>query len=120
MFAAMRLAANLARLVRDDPAALSARDVVRAATIEGASALGLGDRIGTIEVGREADLIALDLRAPHLVPIHDPYTSVVFSAGRSDVRHVLVAGQPVVIDRQPTRVDADDVMAAAIRLVEDS
>lgn len=120
MFAAMRLAANLARLVSEDPAALSARDVVRAATIEGASALGLGDRIGTVEVGKEADLIALDLRAPHLVPVHDPYTSVVFSAGRSDVRHVLVAGQPVVIDRQPTRVDADDVMAAAIHLVEGS
>ena len=118
MFAAMRLAANLARLVRDDPAALSARDVVRAATLEGARALSLGDRIGTIEVGKEADLIALDLRSPHLVPVHDPYTSVVFSAGRSDVRHVLVAGAPVVIDRQPTRVEADDVMAAALRVVE--
>lgn len=118
MFSAMRLAANLARLIRRDPAALSARDVVRAATVEGALALGLGDRIGTVEVGKEADLIALDLRTPHLVPVHDPYTSVVFSAGRSDVRHVLVAGVPVVIDRQPTRVDGDDVMAAAVQLVE--
>lgn len=118
MFAAMRLAANLARLVRNDPAALSACDVVRAATLDGARALGLGDRIGTVEVGKEADLIALDLRAPHLVPVHDPYTSVVFSAGRSDVRHVLVAGRPVVVDGQPTRVDTDDVMAAALRVVE--
>ena len=118
MFAAMRLAANLARLVRNDPAALSARDVVRAATIDGAHALGLGDRIGTVEAGKEADLIALDLRAPHLVPVHDPYTAVVFSAGRSDVRHVLVAGSPVVLDGQPTRVDTDDVMAAALRVVE--
>lgn len=118
MFAAMRLAANLARLVRNDPAALSARDVVRAATLDGAHALGLGDRIGTVEAGKEADLIALDLRAPHLVPVHDPYTSVVFSAGRSDVRHALVAGSPVVLDGQPTRVDTDDVMAAALRVVE--
>lgn len=118
MFAAMRLAANLARLVHDDPAAWSARDVVRAATIEGAFALGLGERIGTIEPGKEADLIAIDLRAPHLVPVHDPYTSVVFSAGRSDVRHVLVDGQPVVIDREPVRVDAVEVMAEAIRVVE--
>jgi 5-methylthioadenosine/S-adenosylhomocysteine deaminase len=118
MLAAMRLAANLARLVRNDPAALSARDVVSAATLDGARALGLGDRIGTVEVGKEADLIALDLRAPHLVPVHDPYTSVVFSAGRSDVRHVLVAGRPVVVDGQPTRVDTDDVMAAALRVVE--
>ena len=120
MFAAMRLAANLARLVRDDPAALSARDVVRAATIEGARALGLGDRIGTVEVGKEADLVALDLRAPHLVPVHDPYTSVVFSAGRSDVRHVLVAGRPVVVDREPVHVDRVEVMTAAADVVESS
>ena len=120
MFTAMRLAANLARLVHEDPAALSALDVVRAATIEGARALGLGDRIGTIEAGKEADLIALDLRAPHLVPVHDPYTSVVFSAGRSDVRHVLVAGRPVVIDREPVHVDPVEVMAEAVRIVEAS
>ena len=117
MFAAMRLTANLARLVRDDPAALSARDVIRAATVEGALAVGLGDRIGTVEVGKEADLIAIDLSAPHLVPIHDPYTSVVFSAGRSDVLHVFVAGEPVVIDRRSTRVDHGEVMAEALRVV---
>lgn len=120
MFAAMRLAANLARLVRADPAALSARDVVQAATIEGARALGLGDRIGTVEVGKEADLLALDLRAPHLVPVRDPYAAVVFSAGRSDVRHVFVAGQPVVIDGRSTLVDEAGVMADADRLVSGS
>lgn len=118
MFAAMRLAANLARLVREDPAAISSRDVVAAATIEGARALGLDDRIGTIEVGKEADLIALDLRAPHLVPVRDPYTTVVFSAGRSDVRHVVVAGDLVIQDRQPTRVSIDEIMAAAQERVE--
>ena len=118
MFAAMRLAANLARLVREDPAAISSRDVVAAATIEGARALGLGDRIGTIEVGKEADLIALDLRAPHLVPVRDPYTTVVFSAGRSDVRHVVVAGDLVIQDRRPTRVNIDEIMAAAQERVE--
>jgi 5-methylthioadenosine/S-adenosylhomocysteine deaminase len=120
MFAAMRLAANLARLVREDPAALSARDVVRAATIEGARALGLGDRIGTVEVGKEGDLIALDLRAPHLVPVRDPYTSVVFSAGRSDVRHVFVAGEAVVLDRRSTRVAEDAVMTQGTLLVNAS
>ena len=117
MFSVMRLAANLARLVRDDPAAISAQDVVAAATLEGARALGLGDRIGTVEVGKEADLIAIDLRAPHLVPVHDPYTTVVYAAGRSDVRHVVVAGEPVVVDRQPTRVSADEIMRAAEDLV---
>ena len=117
MFSVMRLAANLARLVRDDPAAISAQDVVAAATLEGARALGLGSRIGTVEVGKEADLIAIDLRAPHLVPVHDPYTTVVYAAGRSDVRHVVVAGEPVVVDCQPTRVSADEIMRAAEDLV---
>ncbi len=118
MFAVMRLAANLARLVRDDPAAISARDIVAAATLEGARALGLGDRIGTVEPGKEADLIAIDVRAPHLVPLRDPYTAVVYAAGRSDVRHVVVAGEPVIVDRVATRVDGDEIMRAARDLVE--
>lgn len=120
MFSAMRLAANLARLVQDDPAAISARDVVAAATLEGARAIGLGDHIGTIAPGKDADLVALDLRRPHLVPIHDPYTAVVYSAGRADVRHVLVAGEQVVADREPTRVSAHSVMADARALVGDT
>lgn len=117
MFAVMRLAANLARLVQDDPAAIASRDIVAAATLEGARALGMADRIGSVEVGKEADLIALDLRAPHLVPLHDPYTGVVFAAGRSDVRYTIVAGDVVIDDRRPTQVDADRVMEAAERLV---
>jgi 5-methylthioadenosine/S-adenosylhomocysteine deaminase len=117
MFAAMRLTANLARLVREDPAAISAREVVALATLEGARALGLEGRIGTIEVGKEADLVVLDLQAPHLLPVHDPYTLVVFSAGRGDVRDVLVAGSVVVRDREPTRVALADVMERAAEVV---
>lgn len=113
MFAVMRLAANLARLVRDDPAAISAMEVVRAATIDAARAMGMADRIGSLEVGKEADLILLDLRVPHLTPLHDPHTGLVYSAGRSDVRHVLVAGEPVVLDRIPTRIDLPTLLAEA-------
>lgn len=110
MFAVLRLAANLARLVHHDPAAISAADIVRMATLDGARAIGMGDRIGSIEVGKEADLIAIDTRVPHLTPLRDPHTSVVFSAGRSDVRHVWVAGEQVVADRVPTRVDVDALL----------
>ena len=113
MFAVMRLAANLARLVREDPAAISAADVVRMATLEGARAIGLGDRIGSIEVGKEADVIAIDTRVPHLTPLRDPHTSVVFSAGRSDVRHVWVAGEQVVVDRVPVHIDVPELLVAA-------
>ena len=117
MFAVMRLAANLSRLVRDDPASVESREVLAAATLEGARAIGLGDRIGTIEPGKEADLVVLDLRAPHLVPMRDPYTAIVYAAGRSDVRDVVVAGDVIVRNRRPTRVDANSVMDEAQRLV---
>ena len=117
MFAVMRLAANLARLVREDPAAISAEDVVRAATIHGAQALGLADRIGSLEVGKEADLIVVDAAAPHLTPLRDPFTALVFAAGRSDVRDVLVAGHVVVADRRPTRVDVGDIRTKALEHV---
>lgn len=112
MFAVMRLSANLARLVSKDPAAISARDIVRAATLDGARALGMSDRIGSLEVGKEADLILVDTRVPHLTPLHDPHTALVFAAGRSDVRTVVVAGRVVVDDRRVTTVDVDEVLTA--------
>ena len=111
MFTVMRLAANLARIVHHDPAAISAQDVVRMATLEGARALGMADRIGSVEVGKEADLIVLDTRVPHMSPMREPHTAVVFSAGRSDVRHVLVAGELVVTDRCSTRLDVQALLA---------
>lgn len=113
MFAVLRLAANLARLVHHDPAAISAEDIVRAATIDGAWAIGMADRIGSIEVGKEADLIIVDTSVPHLTPLHDPFTAIVYAAGRSDVRDVFVAGEQVITNRRPTKVDARQVMEAA-------
>ena len=71
MWQAMRQAALLARLTSDRPDVASATEVLRAATIEGARALGLGDVIGSVEVGKRADLVLVDLAAPHLTPVHD-------------------------------------------------
>jgi 5-methylthioadenosine/S-adenosylhomocysteine deaminase len=113
MFAVMRLAANLARLVREDPAAISAADIVRMATLDGARAIGIGDRVGSVEVGKEADLIVIDTAVPHLTPVRDPHTAVVFAAGRSDVRHVVVAGEVVIEDRRSARLDLPALLEAA-------
>ncbi|MDO8310278.1 MAG: amidohydrolase [Actinomycetota bacterium] len=113
MFAVMRQASNLARLVHHDPAAVSSRDIVLCATVGGARALRMEDRIGTVAAGQEADLVLVDTAVPHLTPVRDPYAAIVYSAGRSDVRHVLVAGEVVVRDREPTRVRTHDVIASA-------
>jgi 5-methylthioadenosine/S-adenosylhomocysteine deaminase len=119
MFNVMRLAANLARLVHHDPAAITAESIVHAATIDGARAMGLDDRIGSVEVGKEADLICVNTAVPHLTPLHDPFAALVFAAGRSDVQDVFVAGQHVIAGRRPTMVDAEEVMESARAHVED-
>jgi 5-methylthioadenosine/S-adenosylhomocysteine deaminase len=115
MFAVMRMASNLARLVRSDPAAIAASEIVRAATIDGATSLGMAERIGSLEVGKEADVISITLREPHMIPIRDPFTTIVYSAGRADVIHVFVAGEQVIDGRRPTKVDAKEIMRDALR-----
>ena len=113
MWQAMRQAALLARLTSGRPDVASATEVLRAATIEGARALGLGDVIGSVEVGKRADLVLVDLAAPHLTPVHDVPALLVFAAGRGDVTDVLVDGRPVVRDRRSTLLDTPDLLARA-------
>ena len=109
----MRQAALLAAHTAGDPAAVTPAEIVRAATIEGARALGLGDRVGSIEVGKEADVVLIDLEAPHLTPVHDAHALLVYAAGRGDVTDVFVAGERVVADRRSTRLDERAVVVRA-------
>ena len=108
MWQSMRLAAHLVAY-KNSPDRVSAKQIIRHATIEGANAVGLGDRIGSIEVGKEADIIALDLRALHLTPVHDVDALLVFAAGRSDVTDVWVSGMEVLKNRVLTKLDIADL-----------
>ncbi|MCL4775328.1 MAG: amidohydrolase family protein, partial [Burkholderiaceae bacterium] len=73
---------------------------LRAMTLDAARALGMDDRIGSIEVGKQADLVALDLSGAELAPVFDPVSHLVYCCGREHVRHVWVAGRHVVNKRQ--------------------
>lgn len=112
MWQVMRQAGLLARLTAGRPDVAPAKSIIRAATIDGADALGLASRIGSVEVGKEADLVLLDLDVPHLTPVHDPDALVVFAGGRGDVTDVFVAGRHVIADRQSTRVDQAELLVA--------
>ena len=105
----MRMAAHVVAL-RQSPADVDLVAIVRAATIEAALAVGLADRVGSIEIGKEADLIALYLRAAHLTPVHDLLALLVFAAGRCDVTDVWVAGEQVVADRTSTKINLSDLI----------
>lgn len=112
MFRTMRLAAQMAILASGAPDVLPARDIVAMATQEGARAAGLGARKGRLVPGMDADLIVVDLSAPHLIPSYDPYSTLVYAAGRSDVAHVVARGRTIVADG---RIVAD--VAGAIATV---
>ncbi len=112
MFDEMRLAATL-QAMRAGPGVLPARDVVWMATREGARALGLDAEIGSIEPGKRADLIVVDLDAPHVAPGPDPYSTLVYAARGTDVRATLVDGD-VLVDRHALQhLDARAIAAEA-------
>ncbi|MGH9374430.1 MAG: amidohydrolase family protein, partial [Vicinamibacterales bacterium] len=112
MFDEMRLAATL-QAMRTVPGALPARDVVWMATREGARAMGLEHEIGSIEVGKRADLLLIDRDRPHLTPATDPWSTLVYSARGTDVRMVMIDGEVLVQDFELTRMDAAGVIASA-------
>ncbi|MFD7713667.1 amidohydrolase [Streptomyces sp. NPDC059786] len=88
-----------------DPTAVGAEQAVRMATAEGARALGLGEHLGSLEAGKRADLIVLDLSAPHLQPRHDPWSTLAYAAHPSDVRDTVVDGRVLMRERVLTTVD---------------
>jgi 5-methylthioadenosine/S-adenosylhomocysteine deaminase len=112
MFTEMRTAALLQKALRG-PEALPALAALRMATVAGARALGLVDEIGTIEVGKRADLILLDLDELHATPAPDLISTIVYSAGHDDVETVIIDGQVVMRDRQLTTLNEAQVVGRA-------
>jgi 5-methylthioadenosine/S-adenosylhomocysteine deaminase len=96
----MRTAALLAKAVARDAEALPEHAALRAATLAGARALGLDERIGSIEPGKAADLAAVALRGPELAPCYDPVSHLVYAAGRENVTHVWVGGELRLRERE--------------------
>jgi 5-methylthioadenosine/S-adenosylhomocysteine deaminase len=112
MFEEMRLAAIL-QAMRHQPGALPARDVLTMATRDGARTLGLDAEIGSIDVGKKADVIVVDRDRPHLAPGPDPYSTLVYAARGSDVRTTIVDGRVLVDDFTPLHVDRAKIVIGA-------
>ncbi|MFZ0411215.1 MAG: amidohydrolase [Candidatus Acidiferrales bacterium] len=113
MFEEMDLAAKLQKVSRMDPRALPAEQVVEMATITGARALHLDKQIGSLEIGKKADLIVVDTTAPHATPMYDVYSELVYALKASDVRTVIIAGRPVMEDRQMLTLDESEILRKA-------
>jgi 5-methylthioadenosine/S-adenosylhomocysteine deaminase len=113
MFEAMDFAGKLAKVSREDPTVLPAPQLVAAATRGGAAALGLADRIGSLEPGKRADMIVVSVASAHIQPFEDVYSALVYSVKASDVTDVWVDGRRLLAAGRPKTLDAAAVLRSA-------
>jgi len=120
LFLEMDTAAKLHKVHRLDPTLLNAATVLRMATSEGARALGLGERIGSLEAGKQADVILVDTRRPHLTPLYHPASQLVYAARGSDVTTAIINGRLVMENGRILTFDVqqamDEVNAIALQI----
>ncbi len=109
-----RTAAMLAKAVAGSATALDAHRALRMATLNGARAMGLDSEIGSLEVGKAADIVAFDLSGLAQQPIFDPVSTLIYATGRECVKHLWVAGKQLLDDRRLTRMDEQQLTATAI------
>jgi 5-methylthioadenosine/S-adenosylhomocysteine deaminase len=115
----MKFAALLNKVGKLDPTVMPAPTVLEMATINGARALGLGDEIGSLEVGKKADVLLIDLKRPHFTPLHNVISHVVYNAVGSDVDTVIVDGKIIMQGREVLTLDEAKVLEDAQRAAED-
>jgi 5-methylthioadenosine/S-adenosylhomocysteine deaminase len=109
-----QMAALIYKGLGGDPTVMPARTMAELLTLGGARVLGLDARIGTLEVGKRADLVCLAADQPHATPLFDPYSHLAYAARAADVRHVVVDGAVVVADGTLTRIDEFALLREAI------
>jgi 5-methylthioadenosine/S-adenosylhomocysteine deaminase len=110
LFSEMDTAAKLHKVNTMDPTVMDAVTVLKMATIDGAKSLGLQDIIGSLEIGKKADVIIIDTRRPHLVPVYNPVSHIVYAAQGSDVQDVIVNGKILLRNKELLAFDMEDIL----------
>ncbi|MBD9438737.1 TRZ/ATZ family hydrolase [Pseudomonas sp. PDM04] len=108
-----RTAALLAKAVAGSATALDAHRALRMATLNGARALGIEADVGSLEIGKVADMVAFDLSGLAQQPVYDPVSQLIYATGRDCVKHLWVAGRQLLEDRRLTRLDEEQLSATA-------
>ena len=111
LFDSARLAALQAKLHSSDATALNATQSLHLATQGGANALGLGEQIGSLSIGKQADIIAIDTHQPGMQPVHNPISQLIYTQAGSAVNHVWIDGQAVVRSRELLNIDLAELLA---------
>ena len=116
MFKEMTICSFVQKVNAMDPTVLPAEEILRLATIGGAKALRWDDEIGTLEVGKKADLILVDIDKPHFAPWNNPVSDLVYSAQGSDVKTTIVNGKLLMKDYEVLTLDVERIMAETERI----
>ncbi|HOK07111.1 MAG TPA: amidohydrolase [Syntrophales bacterium] len=119
MFQEMDTAAKLEKSVRLDPTIMPAETVLRMATRDGACVLGLERQTGSLKAGKKADLIVIDMHKPHLTPMYNPYSHLVYAVCGSDVETVVIDGRVVMRNRRLLTIDEEEVMERVNGIAEE-
>lgn len=119
MFQEMDTAIKIHKGINLMPELMKAEDVLRMATIGGAKMMGVDNIIGTVEVNKKADIIIIDTESPHLVPLYDPYSAIVYSAKGNDVRDVIVNGRVLMRERSIITIDVEEAIARVSEISKD-
>jgi 5-methylthioadenosine/S-adenosylhomocysteine deaminase len=116
LFTAMDICAKLHKVNTLDPTIVDVRTVLKMATISGARSIGIGDITGSLEVGKSADIIIINIKKPHLTPIYSPVSHLVYAVNGSDVTDVLIAGKQIVKKRQIITLNVDEIIEQVKKL----
>ncbi len=111
MFQEMDTAAKLHKVAKLDPTVMDAKTVVRMATCEGAKALGMENIVGSLKAGMKADIIVINLNKPHLTPLYNEYSHIVYAVNGADVDTVLINGNVVMKNRKLLTIDEEEILA---------
>ena len=114
MFGEMKTAALLAKGVSSDATAVTAHQALEMATLNGAKALGLDDKIGSLRKGKYADIVAVNFDTIESTPVYDPISHLVYCCSREQVTDVWIAGKHIMKDRILTTLDAEQIKQAAV------
>ncbi|UCE43946.1 MAG: amidohydrolase [Candidatus Bathyarchaeota archaeon] len=109
----MKIAALLQKAHYRDSTVLPAKNVLKMATKDAAMALRLDDTIGSLEPGKRADIALIDLKKPHLTPLHNPYANIIYSASGSDVQTLIVNGKVIMENRNVKTLNEEEIMEKA-------
>lgn len=113
MLQEISLTAKLQKALNDDPTIFPAEEMIKMATIGGAKALNKSDQIGSIEVGKKADIIIIDINNLEAQPMYDPYSHLVYSLTSEQIKDVIINGKIVMRDRQLTNIDENELIEKA-------